>query len=162
MKQEKVKQVLNDPLGQELLNSVNLVRLAYIGLDGYPRVIPIGFYWNGKAIVICTASSAPKVPALAENPKVALTIDTDTTPPHVLLVRGTAQIEIVNGVPDEYLDAAKKSMDEQRLRAFETEVRALYRQMARITIVPEWAKLLDFETRFPRFLEELVEGKPGS
>ena len=78
MDQEKVIQVLNDPIGQTLLNGDYLVRLAYTGLDGNPRVIPIGQYWNGAQIVICTAPSAPKVRALAKNAKVALTIDTYT------------------------------------------------------------------------------------
>src|SRR5690348_3754917 len=88
MQHENVIQVLNDPLAQELLNSAIPARLAYTGRDGFPRVIPIGFYWNGTQFFVCTAPNAPKVRALAANPKVALTIDTDTFPPHVLLVRG--------------------------------------------------------------------------
>jgi hypothetical protein len=159
MDQEKVMQVLNDPLGQDLLHSSKLVRLAYIGRDGYPRVIPIGFYWNGAQIIVCTATSAPKVQALARNPKVALTIDTDTQPPHVLLVRGTAQIEVVDGVPIEYLQASKKGIPEQQWNSFEAQVRTLFKQMARIAITPEWAKLFDFETRLPDFLEQLAGRK---
>ncbi|MGH3827694.1 MAG: hypothetical protein ACRDQX_11050 [Pseudonocardiaceae bacterium] len=45
------------------------------------------------------------------NPKVALSIDTTTQLPHVLLVRGTASIEVVEGVPAEYLGSAKKLVD---------------------------------------------------
>ena len=159
MDPKKVMQVLNDPLGQDLLHVNKLVRLAYIGGDGYPRVIPIGFYWNGAQIIVCTATSAPKVRALANNPKVALTIDTDTQPPHVLLVRGTAQIEVVDGVPFEYLEASKKGIPEQQWNSFEAQVRTLYKQMARIAITPEWAKLFDFETRLPDFLEQLAGRK---
>ena len=33
------------------------------------------------------------------NPRVALTIDTTTFPPHVPLVRGTARVEVVDGAP---------------------------------------------------------------
>jgi hypothetical protein len=33
---------------------------------------------------------------------------------------------------------------------------ALYQQMARIAIEPTWAKLMDFETRLPRAVEQLV------
>lgn len=163
MDKEKVNQVLNDPLGQNLLHADILARLAYIGQDGYPRVIPIGFYWNGAQIVVCTATTAPKVRALAKNPKVALTIDTYTEPAHVLLVRGTAQITVVNGVPFEYLEGAKKHLQEQQqLQAFEAQVRAIYKQMARIEITPEWAKLLDFETRLPDFLEQLIGRKSNT
>jgi hypothetical protein len=64
--------------------------------------------------------------ALAKNPKVALTIDTDTQPPHVLLVRGAATMEIVDGMPPEYLEEARKSLEARQFRAFEAEVRLLY------------------------------------
>ena len=31
---------------QELLTSTSLARLAYLGKDTTPRVIPIGFFWT--------------------------------------------------------------------------------------------------------------------
>jgi nitroimidazol reductase NimA-like FMN-containing flavoprotein (pyridoxamine 5'-phosphate oxidase superfamily) len=49
-------------------------RLAYTGLDGSPRAIPIGFHWDGTRFVIGTATNSPKMQALRANPKVALTI----------------------------------------------------------------------------------------
>ena len=156
MQQENVIQVLNDPLAQELLNSPIPARLAYTGSDGFPRVVPVGFHWNGAQFIIGTVPNAPKVRALATHPKVALTIDTNTFPPHVLLVRGTASIEVIDGVPPEYLEGAKKLVGAQQWQAFEAQVRTMYKQMARIAIVPEWAKLLDFETRLPSFLEALI------
>ena len=85
-----VRAVLDDPLSQELLDSKNLLRLGYTALDGSPRVIPIGFLWNGTAVVVCTAPTAPKVAALAKQPRVALTIDTMGPPAKELLLRGTA------------------------------------------------------------------------
>src|SRR5205823_7367976 len=90
MDRESVSTVLATPLTQELLRSSPLVHLAYIGRDGYPRVIPTGYVWKGGKFVVCTADNAPKVRSLGSNPKVALTIDTQTQPPHILLMRGTA------------------------------------------------------------------------
>jgi hypothetical protein len=90
------------------------------------------------------------------NPRVALTINTVAFPPHVLLVRDTARLEVVEGTPPEYLAGPRKQVGEQRRPAFEAQVRALYQRMARIAIVPTWAKLLDFETRLPRAVEQLV------
>jgi hypothetical protein len=160
MRHEDVMEVLNDPLAQELVHSPLLARMAYNGLDGTPRAIPIGYIWNGDGFVMCTASIAPKVRALQANPKAALTIDTDTQPPHILLVRGTTSVEIVDGVPIEYLQASWKSITGEEQRAtFETQVRSLYRQMARITLKPEWAKLMDFETRLPIAVQHLVSGE---
>src|SRR5262245_4706146 len=55
---------MDHPGAQELLASAPLLRLAYAGLDGLPRVIPIGFHWDGERVFVCTAPSAPKVAAL--------------------------------------------------------------------------------------------------
>ena len=158
MSQENVRQLLNDPVAQELLNSKLLVRLAYTGLDGSPRVVPIWFHWDGEQFFLGTAPNAPKVRALEKNAKVALTIDKDTYPPKVLLVRGTASVEVIDGVAPEYLEAARKYLGEEQGREFEKEARGMYKQMARITIEPEWVKILDFETRFPSAIEEAVSG----
>ena len=149
-------EVLNTPPAQALLHSKLLIRLAYIGRDGYPRVVPIGWLWKNGRFVVCTARNAPKVTALQANPRVALSIDKETQPPHILLVRGNAAVEIVDGVPDEYLEASRKYIPGSQWDDFETQVRGLYPQMARISITAEWAKLIDFETTFPSAVQELV------
>lgn len=149
MEQQEVHETLNDPLAQELLHASIPARLAYTGRDGFPRVIPIGFHWNGTQFIMATSPGAPKIRALIDRPRVALTIDTATFPPHVLMVRGTARIEIVEGVPAEYLEASKKLISADQWQAFEAAVRGQYRQMAKISITPEWAKLFDFVTRAP-------------
>jgi hypothetical protein len=161
MKQEQVTQVMNDPLAQELLSSNIPARLAYTGLDGFPRAIPIGFLWDGTQFVMATATNSPKMEALKANPKVALTIDTNAFPPHILLVRGSARVEIVDGVAPEFLEASRKSVPPEQWEEFEKGVTALYKQQGRITIVPEWAKLIDFETRIPSAQEELIAQQAG-
>jgi hypothetical protein len=153
---DDVRRVLSDPIAEELLQSPHLARVAYEGVDGYPRAIPIGYFWNGEQFIVCTATNAPKVAALRLHPKVALTIDTETMPPHALLVRGTASVEIVDGIPTEYLAASRRYVPSDQQQAFEAQVPALYPAMARIAITPEWAKVLDFETRLPVAVEELM------
>jgi len=81
--------LLNDPIAKELLQSTIPARLAYIGSDGGPRVVPIWFHWNGKQLVLGTPLTAPKVKALRKNPNVAVTIDTNNWPHKVLQIRGT-------------------------------------------------------------------------
>ena len=56
--------LLDEPVAKELLQSTIPARLAYIGLDGAPRVIPIWFHWNGKQIILGTPETAPKIKAL--------------------------------------------------------------------------------------------------
>ena len=97
MRPSEITDVLNHPLSQELL-ARDLTRLAYVAKDGTPRSVPIGFTWNGSTIVMCTAKNAAKVAALRHNPAVAMTIDTEVHPPHILLVRGRAELDIVEGI----------------------------------------------------------------
>jgi hypothetical protein len=152
----EIDEVLNRPLSQELL-ARDLTRLAYVAKDGTPRNIPIGFTWNGSTIVMCTSKNAPKLAALRHNPAVALTIDTEVHPPKMLLIRGQAELDVVEGIPDEYLqmNGSYEMTPEQRVE-WEAEVRSLYDGMVRIVVTPTWAKLIDFETTLPTAVEELI------
>jgi hypothetical protein len=152
----EIGEILAKPYSRELLSSAIPARLAYTGVDGDPRVVPIGFMTEGTQMIVCTVPTAAKVKALKKNPKVAITIDTEGYPPRVLLVRGTASVEIVDGVPDEYVEASRKLVPAEEFAGWEGGVRALYQQMARITIDLTWAKLLDFETTIPKAVEDLI------
>jgi nitroimidazol reductase NimA-like FMN-containing flavoprotein (pyridoxamine 5'-phosphate oxidase superfamily) len=159
MNRQELDRELGQPAAGELLESARLARLAYNGPDGLPRVIPIGFHWNGEQIVICTATTAPKVRAISSRPQVAVTIDAGSTPSEAksLQVRGTATVEIVDGIPDEYLAGSRKSSDREQAEAFERAVRSMYPQMARISIEPQWARFYDFGAgRIPSFLSTLA------
>ncbi|MFI9757907.1 pyridoxamine 5'-phosphate oxidase family protein [Streptomyces sp. NPDC051963] len=156
MQPNEITEVLNRPISQELL-ARDLTRLAYIAKDGTPRAIPIGFTWNGSEIVMCTPKNAPKLTALRRNPAVALTMDTEVHPPRILLLRGRAELDVVEGIPDEFLqmNGTYTMTPEQRVE-WETEIRSLYDGMVRIVVTPTWAKLIDFETTLPIAVEELA------
>ena len=157
MDQQEIHKELSD--AQELLASTSAAHLAYIGKDGTPRVIPVGCYWTGDEFVISCATTSPKVAALSARPDVALSIDAGDTPDQAraLSVRGQANVEIVDGVVEEYLAAARKTMDAEAAAAFEEDVRGFYDQMARIAITPGWVRYYDFGAgRMPKFLQELA------
>jgi hypothetical protein len=159
MNQQDITEELHHPDARDLLNSATLLRLGYNGSDGCPRVIPIGFHWDGSQIVICTAATAPKVEALSSRPEVALTIDVGNTPADAkaVLIRGVATVDIVDGVPDEYLAASTKALPPDQVAEFERDVRSFYDHMARVRIQPQWARFFDFGAgRLPRFLRRLA------
>lgn len=156
MNSHEVAEVMAKPISQELLGSSIPARFAYVGLDGDPRVVPVGFWWNGRQLGVATVPTSAKVRALRANPRVAITIDTNGFPPHVLLIRGEATLELVDGVPAEYIAEARKSVPAEAFEGWEAGVRALYAQMVVITVEPDWAKLLDFETTIPKAVEDLV------
>lgn len=154
-----VTETLAKPLSQQLLASGIPARFAYTALDGDPRAVPIGFLWTGSEIKMYTVPTSAKVKALKKNPRVAITIDTEGFPPNVLLIRGAASLELVDGVPDGYVEASRKGIPADQMEGWETGVRALYEQMVIITITPDWAKLLDFETTLPKAVEDLVKAR---
>ncbi len=162
MNNEVIAEILAKPYAQQLLNGPEPARLAYNGVDGDPRVVPIGFWVEGERILMATVPKAPKVAALRTNPKVAITIDQGAFPPKVLLIRGTAALELVEEVPAGYLTAGHKVMTDEQFPGWEAGVRALYDEMVVITVTPTWAKLLDFETTLPKPVEDLIKEKQAA
>jgi Pyridoxamine 5'-phosphate oxidase len=149
-------ELLNEPAAQEQLQSVIPARLGYVSRDGTPRVVPIWFHWNGSDIIMGTPSNAPKVKDLRSDPNVALTIDSEVSPPKVLMIRGTAKLSIVDGVLGEYELAAARYLGVDQGKQWCDMLRAIPAlRMCRITVRPAWVGLLDFQTRYPRALEPL-------
>jgi len=144
--------LLEHSASQELLNSKIPARLAYIWTDGTPRVVPIWFHWNGREIVMASPPKAPKLKALAKNPRVSLAIDDDTFPYKELLIRGTAKLESVTGIVPEYAAAAERYFGPEQGKGWVKQLGGMVSSMVRITIKPEWVGLIDFQTRFPSAL----------
>ena len=144
--------LLRDPVAEQLLNSQTIMRLAYNWLDGAPRVVPHWFYWNGTEIVLGSPSESPKVRALQHNPSVALTIDTVEFPIRVLMVRGSARVEIVESPPPEFAETSKRYFGPEQGAAWVQQAAGLTGDWARVWIRPTWVGILDYETRFPSAL----------
>src|SRR5512146_2096755 len=136
--------LLQHPAAQDLLKSKIPARLAYIGTDGAPRVVPIWFHWNGKELVMATPPTAPKLKALAKNPRIAITIDDNTLPHKVLLIRGSARLESVNGIVPEYAAAAERYFGAAMAQGWLGQLQTMVSSMVRIAVTPEWVGLLDF------------------
>jgi hypothetical protein len=150
-------ELLEDPIARELLASRIPVRLAYNWTDGTPRVVPLWFHWDGAEVVVATLPGAPKLKALRTGDPVALTIDSNEPPQHVLSIRGTATVTEVQGVVPEYAEAAVRYLGREQgegyVQSFPPDIR-----MPRIAVRPEHVVILDFETRFPSALTALRSG----
>ena len=147
-------ELLHDPVAQELLASRIPARLAYNWTDGTPRVISIWFHWDGTDIVMATLPGAPKLKALQSGDLVALTIDTNDPPHHILSIRGTAEVTEIQGVVAEYAQAAVRYLDKDRGEAYVGSLPPDIR-MGRIAVRPDQVVVLDFETRFPSSVTSL-------
>jgi nitroimidazol reductase NimA-like FMN-containing flavoprotein (pyridoxamine 5'-phosphate oxidase superfamily) len=149
--------LLSDPVAQQLLQSPIPARLSYVWTDGTPRVVPIGYHWNGREFVFCTSPEAPKLEAIDDGTRVALSIDSDRYPWKVLLVRGSTRTDVVDGLAPEYEQLAVKMLGPEGARAWTENMRPMMAQMVRIFVKPDWVGILDFETRFPGYVERAME-----
>jgi hypothetical protein len=151
MKLQSNLALLQDPVAQQLLVSRQLARLAYTWTDGTPRVVPIWFHWDSRAVVLGTPVRAPKLRALSRNSSVSVTIDDSPSWPYkALLLRGQASVEMLDDVSPEYEASAYRYFGDTQGEAWLSQLRDV--PMARITIEPTWVRVLDFVTRFPSAL----------
>ncbi|MCU1474050.1 pyridoxamine 5'-phosphate oxidase family protein [Amnibacterium sp.] len=143
--------LLEEPTAKQLLRSSNPARLGYTWRDGSPRVVAMWFEWSGGKVVMGTPTRAPKLKVLEERPQVALTIDdAGAFPYRELMIRGRAEVELLDDVSPEYARSAVRYFGQEQGDAWVADLRG--KPMARISVTPEWVGLLDFETRFPSAL----------
>lgn len=140
--------LLQTDLAQRLLASRELARFAYVAKDGTPRVVPVMFHWNGTEVIVCSFAEAAKLPALRVKPDVAITIDTSSHPPEILLVRGRAELTDVDGVAEEFKLANYRYGGPEFGASRIAEVDHPGTKMVRIAISPTWVGVLDFKIRF--------------
>jgi hypothetical protein len=148
--------LLKDPVARELLQARVPARLAYTWTDGTPRVVPIWFHWTGSEIVFGTPATAPKLRALHDGMRVALTIDTDTMPHKILMIRGPVRVDSVEGVAPEYAAAGRRMLGEEAAKGWLVQAGAMFSRMSRIFVTPEWVGIIDFESRFPSAIERAM------
>lgn len=141
---------LDDPVARELLEEPNLARLAYIGRDARPRVVPIWFTRDGQEIVMVTGPRAEKARALKANAAVALSIDSSRPPYKVLLLEGDAALEEVEGMAPEYAQMARRYLG-PAADAYLASLKV--KRQVRIRVAVRSSRIFDFVQRYPRSLQ---------
>jgi hypothetical protein len=144
--------LLESDTAQRLLASTLPARVAYTALDGTPRALPIWFAWTGDELVMASFAGAAKARALRAHPDVAITIDTESFPAEVLLLRGPATVTDIDGFVPEYVATLKRYLGEDGAAGFLAQFDESTTNMYRIAVRPHWVGVLDFETRFPAVL----------
>jgi nitroimidazol reductase NimA-like FMN-containing flavoprotein (pyridoxamine 5'-phosphate oxidase superfamily) len=144
-------ELLGTPLARALLAAAIPARLAYTAKDGTPRIVPSWFQWADGELVMPTFMRAPHVAApsrrlaaLRARPDVAVSIDTESSPAQVLLIRGRAQVTEVDGIDRDYAVSARQYLGEKAGGEYLAMADQPGTRMARITVRPTWVGLLDF------------------
>lgn len=150
MTPEEIRELINtDQFVQNLIAAPIPARLAYIGVDGAPRVVPVSYLWDGEHFVFASPPDWYKIKSMMANPKIAFTVDETVFPPTSFAIRGIASIEFDMGLPEEYVEASRRIVGEEKMPDWERAVRAENRNMALVRITPTWIKVVDFVTRYP-------------
>ena len=151
--------LLETDLAERLLTSKIPARYAFTALDGTPRIVASWFAWTGEELVLPTFMAAPhirhaayRVRALRANPDVAVSIDTESSPPEVLSIRGKAEITELDGIASEYAEAAHRFLGSEQANGYLAQIDQPGTRMARIAVRPTWVALMDFQTRMPSAL----------
>lgn len=109
----------------EYLNSQALGRLATVGKDGRPHVMPVGVFFDPESETIVIGSAAPMIKSkkfrdARANPDVAVVIDdlasVDPWTPRGIEVRGVAEALLTGGADVGRRLGAGFSFDEVHLR----------------------------------------------
>jgi hypothetical protein len=137
-------ELLADPAAQRLLTSSQPAHLSYNWTDGTPRCTPIWFHWNGTEVVMSGPANAPRVQALTAGDPVAVTIDSPEWPYEALLIRGTVDVDLVDGVVPEYRAAAVRYFGEEQGNGW-CDGLPDGMPMARFRVRPTWVGVLDFD-----------------
>lgn len=149
--------LLATPGAVELLASTIPARVAYMALDGTPRVVPTWFQWTGTEMVMATFITAPhvvkpaaRIAALRRHSTVCTTVDTDTFPPRALTLRGDVTVDEIEGIDVDYAAAARRYLGDEAATGYLAGIDSPTTRMARISLTPSWVGLIDFDTRLPQ------------
>ncbi len=140
-----------DPVVQELLAGSTLMRLAYVGANLQPHVVPIWYGFENGEFVVVTGPKADKVRHIAERPRVSFTIDSDRPPYRVLLIDGLASLEPVEGMAPEYPGIVRRFLG-PGADAYLGRMEGRVKRQVRIRIRPTSVRILDFIKRTPKSL----------
>jgi hypothetical protein len=82
-----------DPRAADILGRTIIGQLGFMGLDGYPHVLPVWFEHRDGELLIASPPGAYKCRSLAKNGHAALTVSTPERPYLIATAVGDATIE---------------------------------------------------------------------
>ncbi len=79
-----------------------------------------------------------------------MTIDGNTWPYEILLIRGPVKTTLFNGVVPDYPATVERYLGPEGAKMFIGAIEGTGLPMKRIAVKPDWVGLIDFQTRWPQ------------
>jgi nitroimidazol reductase NimA-like FMN-containing flavoprotein (pyridoxamine 5'-phosphate oxidase superfamily) len=76
-----------------MLGETIVGQLSFLGLDGYPRVVPVWFDFTGGEVLISNAPGTYKCRCIARQGRVGFTVSDPSPPYRVVAITGDAVVE---------------------------------------------------------------------
>ena len=99
----------------EFLKSQKILRLATIGKNKIPHIVPVWYRYAGKKFYIGTNSKTQKAKNISKNNKVSFCVDVGVNAPNIYGVMGQGEANLIKNEP-KVKTIAKKNL----LRYFKT------------------------------------------
>src|SRR5262245_31511253 len=87
-----MRTMTNAQVREFLQHGTRTAKLATVGPDGHPHVVPVWFVVDGEHLVITTMSRSAKARHLARDPRVSVSVDDERPPFAFVALRGTATL----------------------------------------------------------------------
>ena len=86
------QQMTSEEYRSFLTAGTRTAKVATVGADGRPHVVPIWFVLDGDTVVFTTGDRAAKALHMRRNPRAALCVDDEMPPYAFVLIEGTVEI----------------------------------------------------------------------
>jgi hypothetical protein len=90
---------------EALISGSALVRIATVDADGAPLVVPVGYLYRDRQILMTARERVSWLANIRRDPRVCLSIDRERYPLSKVTIRGNAQVLYEPGRDDEWRDA---------------------------------------------------------
>jgi len=91
---------MTDAQLDRFLAAPRIASLAYARRDGRPFQVPVWFQWRDGEVLVGTGANDPKVAAIRRNPAVVLLVQDERAPYRVVLLEGSAEVEVLDRAHD--------------------------------------------------------------
>jgi hypothetical protein len=95
---------LTDDEIQSVLGRGGLVRVATTGVDGFPLLVPVGYVYQDRRLLLTARAKVAWLANIRRDPKVCAVVDEARYPLRKVTIKGTAEILFEPGDDDQWRD----------------------------------------------------------